>query len=75
MPANALRVLARASRDAAKDQEDPNVSPVATARHNTLGLSKSSFSRICMLEKLHPYKMIRCQKLEALDYPRRARMC
>ena len=62
-------------RDARKDWNDPNNSPVSTARRNRLGISKSTWSRVVQQEKWHPYKMLKVQNLTAADLPRRVRMC
>ena len=73
-PANVNLVRALAARDADKEEDDPVASPVNTARRNALGMDKSTWNRIMKREHLHPYKMVRCQKLEPLDYPRRLAM-
>ena len=57
--ANRVAARALAARDADKQLDDPNVSPVNTARRNALNLTKSSWSRVMNREKLHPFKMIR----------------
>jgi hypothetical protein len=73
-PANVDLVRALAARDADKEEDDPLASPVNTARRNALGLDKSTWNRIMKREHLHPFKMVRSQKLKELDYPRRLAM-
>ena len=73
-PANAANVRAVCARDAAKDIEHPH-SPVSSQRRNVLGLSKGTWQRLVKQEKLHPYKMIRSQRLLPQDFPRRLNMC
>ena len=73
-PANAAAVRALCAHDADKEIELPH-SPVSSCRRNALGLSKSTFNRLTLQEKLHPYKMVRSQRLENADYQRRLQMC
>ena len=58
-PINVALVKTRTAHDAEKDEDDPTSSPVATARKNPLGLTKSSWNRITVQERLHPYRMVR----------------
>ena len=62
-------------RDAQKRIGDAMVSPVNTARLNTLAFSKSSFSRLVQDLKYHPYKALRRHKLQAGDPQRRLNFC
>ena len=73
--ANIAAQKALMDHDARKDWNDPNNSPVSTARRNRLGISKSTWSKVVQQEKWHPYKMLKVQKLTAADLPRRVRMC
>ena len=73
-PANRAAVRAVCAHDAAKDLDYPH-SPVSSCRRNVLGIGKSSWCRITFEEKLHPFKIIRSQKLVPADYPRRLQMC
>ena len=72
-PAMAAQVRAVTEHDATKELNRAH-SPVSTARHNALGLDKSAWCRIAKSEKLHPYKIVRSQKLEPADFPRRLAM-
>ena len=62
-------------RDAPKRRDDPNVSPVSSARRNVLGISKSSWSRITGDLKYHPFKVVRRHELKPQDPPRRLIFC
>ena len=73
-PANAANVRAICARDAAKDLELPH-SPVSSKRRNVLGLPSTTWQRLAKQEKLHPYKLVRSQRLMPQDFQRRLNMC
>ena len=74
-PGNTNRVRDRMNRDAVKEFGDGNVSPVSTARKNSVQLDKSSWCRIKNDLNYHPYKPIKRQKLTNADHPRRRAFC
>ena len=73
-PANAAAVRRVCARDAGKELDLPH-SPVSSQRRNVLGMSKGTWWRLVKQEKLHPYKVIRSQRLLPEDFPRRLTMC
>ena len=58
-----VTVKAIMDRDSTKEIGDSTESPVNSARRNSSGMSKSSWSRVKLELKYHPYKLIRRQEL------------
>ena len=74
-PGNTNRVRDRMNRDSVKEYGDGNVSPVSTARKNSVQLDKSSWCRIKKDIGYHPYKADRRHELINADYLRRRAFC
>ena len=74
-PANTVLVKGVMDRDGPKQLGDPTVSPVSSARRNVLGLDKSTWWRIKLDLRYHPYKVVRRQLLKPADLPRREAFC
>ena len=72
---NVERVRATMDRDALKVLGDQNTSPVNSARRNSLGITKSTWSRIAKDINYHRYKPIRRQELKPEDLQRRVQFC
>ena len=62
-------------RDAAKEIGDATVSPISSARRNVLAIAKSSWSRIKLELRYHPYKPVRRHELKPGDPARRMVFC
>ena len=72
---NIAAVKAVMDRDATKQMGDATVSPVSSARRNILAIAKSSWSRIKLELRYHPYKPVRRHELKPQDLPRRMQFC
>ena len=72
---NKQAVKAVLDRDAQKRIGDAMVSPVNSARLNTLGLNKSTWCRLVKDLRYHPYKPLRRHELQPADLPRRLHFC
>lgn len=74
-PVNIAAVKRAMDRDCGKGIGERGTSPVNSARRNTLGISKSSWSRIKTELRYHPYKPVRKHELKPEDLPRRRAFC
>ena len=74
-PQNLAAVKAVMDRDAPKQIGDSTVSPVSTARRNVLAIAKSSWSRMKLDLRYHPFKPVRRHELKPQDLPRRVAFC
>ena len=63
------------NRDTQKRLGDNTVSPINSARRNVLAIPKSSWSRITLELRYHPFKPVRRHQLEPADYQRRLNFC
>ena len=69
------RVKGVMDRDAVKEMGDATVSPISSSRRNVLGIPRSSWLRIKLELRYHPYKPVRRHQLKPGDHARRLVFC